>query len=353
MAKTRVLVVDDSALIRTLFTEILNNDPDIEVVGAAFDPYDAREKIKKLNPDVITLDIEMPKMDGISFLEKIMSLRPMPVVMVSTLTHKGAESTLRALELGAVDYIGKPADANNRNALQELSSELTQKVKVAAVSKVRSKQHIPANSNKDTSDILPFTPSNISKKKIIAIGSSTGGVEALRDIILLLPSNTPPILITQHMPEAFTASFAKRLDGLSEMTVHEATNDQKILPGNVYIAPGGKHMEIKSLGDAYACRIADGEPVSGHKPSVDVLFSSVANIVKQNAIGVILTGMGKDGAEGMLTMRQAGAYNIGQNEESCVVYGMPKAARMNNATNAELSLAKIAKGILENCHKET
>lgn len=352
--KTRVLIVDDSSLIRSLFTEMLNSDPGIEVIGTASDPYDAREKIKQLNPDVITLDVEMPKMDGLSFLEKIMSLRPMPVVMASTLTQKGAETTIRALEIGAIDYVSKPTTSQTRDTLSALKDELIAKVKIAAKARVRSNQHAHANNNVDESLILPFTPSAITKRKIIAIGSSTGGVEALREIIVRLPSNCPPVVITQHMPETFTASFAARLNKLSAVTVHEASDGQRIETGHVYIAPGGKHLEIHATGkDSYLCKVSDGMLVSGHKPSVDVLFRSVAKAVKDNAVGVILTGMGKDGAEGMRDMKLAGALTLGQNEETCVVYGMPKAAKMNQAVDVEISLGKMAEEILKRCNTES
>lgn len=353
MAKTRVLIVDDSALIRKLFTEILSSDSSIEVLDTAADPFDAREKIKKLNPDVITLDIEMPHMDGISFLEKIMALRPMPVVMVSTLTQKGADSTLRALELGAVDYVSKPTEKQTRNTLSDLKDELINKVKSAAGSNVRARKTRVANENLTSAKprIISFTPTKESRSKVIAIGSSTGGVEALKDIITLLPANSPPVVVTQHMPEMFTKSFANRLNLSSQVTVHEATNNQVIQSGNVYIAPGGKHMEIKQSGSSLVCVLSDGPNVSGHKPSVDVLFNSVASIIQSRAVGVILTGMGKDGAQGMLAMKQAGAFNIGQNEESCVVYGMPKAALSAGAVDVEVSLGKIAEEILNRCNQ--
>ena len=348
--KTRVLIVDDSALIRNLFTELLSADPDIDVIGTAHDPYDAREKIKQLNPDVITLDVEMPKMDGISFLEKIMTLRPMPVVMVSSLTQKGAETTLRALEIGAVDYISKPATQQTRNSLSALKDDLIIKVKTAAGARVRSNQHTSANHNVDESKILSFTPTSAANRRLIAIGSSTGGVEALREVITVLPQNSPPIVITQHMPETFTASFAARLNKICALTVQEARDSQKIAPGNVYIAPGGKHFEVVTRGNDYVCKISDGPLVSGHRPSVDVLFRSVKNAVGNLAIGVLLTGMGKDGAAGLLEMKNSGAFTIGQNEATCVVYGMPKAAKTINAVMTELPLGKIPEEMLKRCN---
>jgi len=343
--KIKVLIVDDSAVIREVFTELLSSDPSIIVIGTATDPYDAREKIKKLLPDVITLDIEMPHMDGISFLEKIMMLRPMPVIMASTLTQKGAEATIRALELGAVDYISKPVHEQSPETLAKLKSELIVKVKIAASAKIQSRT-VTAPTN-----ILPFTPNLKSSQKIIAIGSSTGGVEALRELLVRIPANCPPIIITQHMPEHFTESFAKRLNTLCQPTVQEITNNQQIFPGNIYIAPGGLQFELVRSSSKLICKLYHGETVSGHCPSVDVMFGSVASIMKDKAIGVILTGMGKDGANGLLQMRQAGAYTIGQNEETCIVYGMPKVAKQLGAVIIEKPLSQIAEEILKQCTK--
>jgi two-component system chemotaxis response regulator CheB len=353
MKKTRVLIVDDSALIRQLFEEMLASDPEIEVIGTATDPLMAREKIKELNPDVITLDIEMPKMDGISFLEKIMTLRPMPVVMVSTLTQRGADETIRAMELGAVDYISKPVDGGNSNTLKALQSQLIDKVKAAARVKIDAaavKQRIAHSNEKEA--ILPYTPSKASLRKLIAIGSSTGGVEALRELLTVLPATTPPIVITQHMPPLFTASFAARLNGLCELTIHEAQEGMKIERGHAYIAPGDFHMAIKKQGSHYVIRVYKGENVSGHCPSVDVLFQSVAKESGKDTVAAILTGMGKDGAEGMLQLLKKGAYTIGQDEASCVVYGMPKAARALGALKKELPLSKIAAELLLRCNED-
>lgn len=339
--KIRVLIVDDSAFIRKMFTEFLSSDPAIEVLGTAVDPHDARQKIKQLNPDVITLDIEMPKMDGIAFLEKIMTLRPMPVVMVSTLTQKGADKTLQALELGAFDFVSKPTEQLTKN-IEVLKDDLIAKVKAAASAKVRPYDGTPLTLMKHSK---PFSP--IRQGMLIAIGSSTGGVEALRHIIPMLPKECPPIAITQHMPEHFTASFAARLDGMSQLTVSEATNGQLMKASHAYVAPGGYQLRIQRMGAQYKCIVTDGEKVSGHKPSVDALFDSVADVAGDKAIGVILTGMGKDGAIGMKKMRQAGARTLGQNESSCVVYGMPKAAMLAGAVEKELALDVIAKGIVE------
>lgn len=344
MNKIKVIVVDDSKFIRTLFTSLLNETDDIEVIDSAEDAFDAREKIKKHNPDVITLDVEMPRMDGISFLEKIMTLKPMPVVMVSSITNEGADVTLKALEIGAVDYITKPSEARLFTNLDALRDELTTKIRNA------SKANINATHLKSEKLNLEFNPKTTSKHKIVAIGASTGGVEAIRQILIKFPKNTPPVLITQHMPEKFTEAFAKRLDNLTELRVQEARNGQKLHPGNAYIAPGGLQMKIIGNEDTgYAIKVDDSEPVTGHKPSVDHLFSSVAEACGKNAIGVILTGMGNDGAKGMLEMKKAGSYNIGQNRETCVVYGMPKVASEAGAVDLELPLEKIAAEILKKC----
>ena len=345
--KISVIVVDDSALIRKLFSEMLSEAPDIEVLDTAIDPYDAREKIKALNPDVITLDIEMPKMDGLSFLEKIMTLRPMPVVMASTLTQKGADETIRALELGAVDYISKPQGTQTRSNLVPLQEELIEKVRAAAGVNLTTRTQLRAQQQEST--VIPFHGSS---RHIIAIGSSTGGVEALRDVFLALPANAPPIVMTQHMPRTFTTSFAARLDGLSQVTVSEAVQGARLKPGHAYLAPGDEHLKIRKVGGDYYCNLEKSAPVSGHCPSVDVLFDSVATAAGAKAVGVILTGMGKDGAKGMLAMRHAGAYTVGQNQASCVVYGMPRAAMEAGAVQKELALHEIARHILNYCEQE-
>ncbi len=348
--KITVLIVDDSALIRQMFSEILSSEPDIEVVDTASDPFDAREKIKLLNPDVLTLDIEMPRMDGLSFLEKIMALRPMPVVMVSTLAQKGADATIRALELGAFDYVAKPVSNHTRDTIGELKDDLVAKVRAAAQANITSRN--VTRSASATPSIIPFNPSHGKNKHIIAIGASTGGVEALRDFLVRLPANCPPIVITQHMPESFTKSFAARLNNVSEITVVEAANHDRLRDGHAYIAPGGsRHLKIVKLAGEYVCKLEEGATVSSHRPSVDVLFHSVAEAVGAKAVGVILTGMGKDGAEGMKAMRDKGAYNIGQNQASCVVYGMPQVAHKLGATHVELPLSEIAAAVLNFCQK--
>jgi len=306
-ARIRVVVVDDSALIRRVLTEIINSQPDMEVVAQAPDPLVAREQIRALNPDVITLDVEMPRMDGLAFLEKLMRLKPTPVVMVSTLTERGSETTLRALELGAP--ASEPADG----ALEALPSRPV---------------------------------SGWSTEKLIIVGASTGGTEALRELLEPLPPDIPGILIAQHMPEAFTRSFARRLDGLCRITVKEAEDGERVLPGHAYIAPGHSHLLLRRSGANYVTALSQSEPVNRHRPSVDVLFRSAATHVGRNAIGVILTGMGRDGAAGMREMRDAGAWNIAQDEESCVVFGMPKEAINSGGVDEVLPLKSIARAVI-------
>lgn len=340
----RVLIVDDSALIRQMLTEMLASDPEIEVLGAVPDPFVAREKIKQLNPDVITLDIEMPRMDGIEFLKKIMTLRPMPVVMVSTLTQNGADATLHALEVGAVDYVAKPTQ-DIQVGLEDKRAELVAKVKAAA------KANVVASSTRAPAQQRPSVagPGYSSTEKIVAIGASTGGVEALTAVLSTMPADSPAILITQHMPASFTSTFARRLDRLCAIQVSEAREGTRILPGHAYIAPGDRHLLLGRDGANYICRIGGNDRVTGHCPSVDVLFDSVANCAGKNAIGVILTGMGKDGAKGLKKMRDAGAHTLGQDQASCVVYGMPRMAKEYDAVEAELPLSKITGEILQIC----
>ena len=329
-----VLVVDDSATMRGLIAAALKRDPEIEVLGFANDPLEAREQIKKLNPDVVTLDIEMPKMNGLEFLEKIMRLRPTPVVMVSTLTQAGADVTLEALELGAVDCVGKPVGGVTA---QEAFNDLTAKVKAAARARVK-----PYNG--------PTTPVERdgdyrASDAILAIGSSTGGVEALMTILSTFPETCPPTVITQHMPATFTKSFAARLDRISGAHVTEARDGDRLQPGRVYIAPGGDlHMEVMSASHP-VIRLRAGEPVNGHRPSVDVLFGSVAQLGRPMT-GVILTGMGNDGGHGLLAMRKHGADTLGQDEQSSVVYGMPRVAYELGAVRRQLPLAVIAPTIM-------
>ncbi len=344
--RIRVLIVDDSALMRQMLSSLLGSDPAIEVVGTAPDPLVAREKIKALNPDVVTLDVEMPRMDGLAFLEKLMTLRPMPVVMVSSLTERGAEVTLRALELGAVDVFCKPGDADG--GLLAHGAELIDKVKAAALARVR-----PLGGTKPAAPrSLAVTTLYRSTERLVAIGSSTGGVEALRDIILALPPDAPPIVITQHIPPRFSTSFAQRLDSLAAVRVKEAADGERIVSGHAFIAPGDRHLAVRRSGASLVTHVYDGPLVGGHKPSVNVLFHSVAEACGAKAVGVILTGMGRDGADGLLAMRLAGAATLGQDESSCVVYGMPKAARESGAVERELPLSRLADEILKLCAAE-
>ena len=342
MGKIRVLNVDDSALMRQVLATLLSKDHDIEVVGAAPDPYIAREKIKALNPDVITLDVEMPKMDGLTFLEKLMKGHPMPVVMVSSLTEAGCQTTLRALELGAVDFITKPK-IDLREGMEDVAQDLIAKIKAAARATVRPRQAAPSGESAPRmlgSAMIKTTDT------IIAIGSSTGGTEAVKDVLEVLPPNTPPILITQHMPERFTKTWADRLNSLSRISVKEAQNGDSVLPGHALVAPGGYHMTLVRSGARYSVQINQDPPVNRHRPSVDVMFDSVARMAGANAVGVILTGMGNDGAKGMLGMHQAGAYTIAQDEASCVVFGMPKEAIKAGGVDKVLPLADIAAAML-------
>ncbi|MBI5165517.1 MAG: chemotaxis response regulator protein-glutamate methylesterase [Magnetospirillum sp.] len=341
----RVLIVDDSALMRQMLAAVLESDPAITVVGTAPDPLVAREKIKALNPDVITLDVEMPRMDGLAFLEKLMTLRPMPVVMVSSLTAAGAEVTLRALELGAVDVFCKPADAA-AGGLAAFGRELADKVKAAAQARVK-----PLGDRAAKPAVrLAMTTIYGSTDVLVAIGASTGGVEALREVVTRLPPDAPPVVITQHIPPRFSASFANRLDGLCAVRVKEAADGDRIVAGHVFIAPGDRHLAVRRSGAQLVCHVSDGPLVSGHKPSVDVLFHSVADSCGAKAVGVILTGMGRDGADGLLAMRRAGAATLGEDESSCVVYGMPRAAREIGAVEREIPLSRMAEEILKVCH---
>jgi two-component system, chemotaxis family, protein-glutamate methylesterase/glutaminase len=348
MAKTRVVVVDDSALVRSLLTEIINRQPDMMCVGAASDPYAAREMIRTLNPDVITLDIEMPRMDGIDFLSKLMRLRPMPVVMVSTLTERGAEVTLRALELGAVDFVAKPK-IGVADGLRLLAQDITDKVRIASKAHLRRLQTAPAATPGEAAK-PPAPVSNIgrlSTEKIIFIGASTGGTEATKEVLVNLPPDSPAVVITQHMPPGFTKSYAQRLDGLCKIRVAEARDGDRILPGHAYIAPGGFHLSVERSGANYIARVQDGEPVNRHKPSVEVLFKSAARVVGPNALALMLTGMGADGAKAMKEMRDAGSYNYCQDEASCVVFGMPREAIAAGAANEVLPLNQIAPKLIE------
>ena len=363
MAKTRVVVVDDSALVRSMLTEIINRQPDMECIGAAADPLVAREMIRNLNPDVITLDVEMPRMDGIDFLSKLMRLRPMPVVMVSTLTERGAEVTLKALELGAIDFVAKPK-IGVADGLRQLSDDITDKIRVASKARIHRLAPAPGAAPAPTTPSTRAggtptaaaapkpavaTPSlgRLSTEKLIFIGASTGGTEATKEVLIGLPADAPAVVITQHMPPGFTKNYAARLDGLCKISVKEASDGERILPGHAYIAPGGLHLSVERSGANYIARVQDGDPVNRHKPSVEVLFKSAARVVGPNAIGIMLTGMGADGARAMREMKDAGAYCVAQDEASCVVFGMPREAINAGAVQEVLPLTKISQHVLD------
>jgi len=352
LKKTRVVVVDDSALVRSLLSEIINRQNDMECIGTANDPLIAREMIRELNPDVITLDVEMPRMDGLDFLGRLMRLRPMPVVMISTLTERGADVTLRALELGAVDFVAKPR-IGLADGIRDLSDQIVEKIRVAAFAKVRrsvATPTTPAGSGPTDGASADKTPirllGQISTEKLVCIGSSTGGTEAVKEILIRMPADAPGIVITQHMPPGFTTSFAARLNNLCQITVKEAEHGERLLPGHAYIAPGGKQFSVARSGANYVAVVDDGEPVNRHRPSVEVLFHSCARIVGPNAFGIMLTGMGNDGAKAMREMKDAGSYNYVQDEASCVVFGMPREAILHGAADEVLPLAAIAPALL-------
>jgi two-component system, chemotaxis family, protein-glutamate methylesterase/glutaminase len=332
--KIRVLVVDDSALMRQLLTELIGTEADLEVVGAACDPYVAREMIRARDPDVITLDVDMPRMDGLKFLENLMRLRPMPVLMVSSLTEMGSDVSLRALELGAVDFIAKPK-LDSAHALSAYGKEIAEKIRAVAQAR------LPESARGPLRPLANIGEMSSASENLIAIGASTGGTEAIKRIVVTLPPDGPGILIAQHMPEGFTRSFAARLDTLARMRVKEAEEGERVLPGHAYIAPGNSHLLLRRGGGNYVLRLSQSEPVNRHRPSVDVLFRSVAALAGANAIGVILTGMGKDGARGLLEMRLAGAHTLAQDEASCVVFGMPKEAIAIGAAEEVASIDDI------------
>jgi two-component system chemotaxis response regulator CheB len=340
MEKTKVLIVDDSALIRQVLTGLISHDPGLEVVGVASDPYVAWDKIKALRPDVLTLDVEMPRMDGLAFLERLMRARPMPVLMVSSLTEKGCENTLRALELGAVDFVTKPK-IDIKNGTVGLADEIIAKLKIAARAKVRPRQKLGADELARLSALRSEAPAR-GTQKVVAIGASTGGTEALREVLTALPADAPGLVIVQHMPEHFTRAFAQRLDKLCQIRVQEARDGDRILPGHALIAPGNYHMRVNRNGAHYNVEVFMGEPVNRHRPSVDVLFQSCARHLGRNAIGVIMTGMGDDGARGLLAMRRAGSRTLAQDEASSVVFGMPNAAIEIGAVGDVVGLTVIA-----------
>jgi two-component system, chemotaxis family, protein-glutamate methylesterase/glutaminase len=355
--KIRVVVVDDSALVRSLLAEIIGRQTDMCCVGAAADPLIAREMIRDLNPDVITLDVEMPRMDGLEFLGRLMRLRPTPVVMVSTLTERGTDATLKALELGAVDFVAKPKIGVG-DGLRQLGADITDKIRTAAKARVQrlapraaatgaSSAAGTTSAHALSNATQPAPMGRLSTEKIIFIGASTGGTEATRELLQGLPADAPAVMVTQHMPPGFTKSYATRLDSLCRVRVSEAVDGERVLPGHVYIAPGGMHLSVARSGSNYTARVQPGEPVNRHMPSVEVLFESAARVVGRNALGVMLTGMGGDGARAMRTMRDAGSWNVAQDEASCVVFGMPREAIAHGAAHEVLPLKQIAPRLME------
>jgi len=342
--KIKVLIVDDSALIRSVMKEIIGSQPDMDVVGVAPDPLVARELIKQTNPDVLTLDVEMPKMDGLDFLERLMRLRPMPVLMVSSLTERGSEITMRALELGAVDFITKPK-LDIQSGMRDFTDLIADKIRAAAVANIRPRTAAQQQAAGMRLNEVRNTFST--SEKLIIIGASTGGTEAIKDFLVQLPPDSPGVLIAQHMPPGFTQSFANRLDKLCRISVKESEGNERVLPGHAYLAPGHSHLLLARSGANYVTRLDPGPPVNRHRPSVDVLFRSAAVAAGRNAVGVILTGMGRDGAAGMLEMKNAGAYNLAQDEASCVVFGMPREAIAIGATHEVAPLHELPRRVME------
>ncbi|MBN2720858.1 MAG: chemotaxis response regulator protein-glutamate methylesterase [Proteobacteria bacterium] len=353
--KVRVLIVDDSALVRQSLEKILAFDKEIEVIGTAADPFIAASKIARMKPDVITLDIEMPRMDGITFLHKIMTQDPIPVVICSALTEKGAESTLKALEYGAVDVITKPR-LGVVGFFEEARTILCNTVKAAAKARIRGIPRAPVNAQEGVRSGLAGRANQVlsqamikTMEKVVVVGASTGGTEAISKFLESMPLDAPGIVIVQHMPEKFTKSFAKRLDGLFGLTVKEAEDGDSVIPGKVLIAPGNFHTRLKRSGARYFVKVEDGPLVCGHRPSVDVLFRSTARYAGSNAVGVIMTGMGGDGSQGLLEMRQAGAFTIAQDEASCIVFGMPLEAIKAGAVDEVVPLAAIGRVVMREC----
>ena len=343
--KIKVLVIDDSALIRNILKEIINEQADMMVVGAAPDPLIAREMIRTLNPDVLTLDIEMPNMNGLSFLRRLMRVRPMPVVMLSSHTQEGSDVAFRALAMGAVDFVGKPTSISGAD--EDYAQLIVEKIRGAYAARDKI-EPLDINRAVDADEVLPLLGNNLKMmNSIIFMGASTGGAEALKDILVSMPEDSPAILIAQHMPATFTKLFAKRLDGLCKITVKEAEDEEPVLPGHAYVAPGGFHLRVERYaGRGYGIKLGADAPVNLHRPSVDVLFQSAADAAGADAIGVILTGMGKDGAQGLLAMRGKGAFTIAQDEASSIVFGMPKEAIELGAAEVVAPLSQIARKIV-------
>ena len=345
MKKIKVLCVDDSALIRSVMTELINSQSDMTVVGTAADPLVARDLIKQTHTDVLTLDVEMPRMDGLEFLEKLMRLRPMPVVMVSSLTERGSEIALRALELGAIDFVTKPK-LGVRDGLIQYTELIAGKIRAAAQARLLPARPPVARAAAESAQEPMLRSPLLSTEKLIIIGASTGGTEAIREVLQPLPPDAPAVLIAQHMPPGFTRSFAQRLDGLCRIHVKEAEQGERVLPGYAYIAPGGYHLALGRSGANYVAQLNQEPPVNRHRPSIDVLFDSAARHAGKNAIGMILTGMGRDGAEGLLRMKQAGAHTLSQDEASCVVYGMPREAVLLGAVDEVAPLNEMSRRVL-------
>jgi two-component system chemotaxis response regulator CheB len=345
--KITVICVDDSALIRGMMTQIINSQPDMTVVATASDPLVARDLVKLHNPDVMTLDVEMPRMDGLEFLEKLMRLRPMPVVMVSSLTERGSEAALRAMELGAIDFVTKPR-LGIQDGLMAYTDLIASKIRIAAGARILPRKRAAATGSAAAVAEVPLLHNpRLSTEKLIAIGASTGGTEAIRAVLEPLPADSPGILIAQHMPPGFTRSFAQRLSGLCRISVAEAVHGERILPGHAYLAPGGFHLSLARSGANYVAQVDQEPPINRHRPSIDVLFDSVAKHAGKNAIGVILTGMGRDGAQGLLRMHEAGAHTLAQDEASCVVFGMPREAIAIGAASEVAPLLEMSKRLME------
>lgn len=342
----RVLVIDDSAVMRAFLSRVVGAQPDMQLLGVSPDPLLAFDRIRRGAPDVITLDVEMPRMNGLDFLRRLMAVKPLPVIMISSLTREGAETTLRALELGAVDFFPKPARFDQ---LEEGAQEIADKIRAAAGARMTRPRRPPPVSGFAALAPLPGTPAPLARslgasalQRVIAIGASTGGVEALRDVLSGLPAEMPPILVAQHMPPGFTETFARRLDSLCRLGVKQAEDGEPARPGHAYIAPGGRHLELARRGTGLHLRVTDDAPVNRHRPSVDTLFRSVTRVAGRHAIGVMLTGMGGDGAEAMLEMQRAGAYTIAQDEASCVVFGMPRQAIALGGVREVAALGDVA-----------
>jgi len=342
MKTIRVLIVDDSAIVRSVFSKELSAYPDIEVVGTAPDPFIARDKIVQLKPDVLTLDIEMPRMDGLTFLRKLMKYYPVPTVIVSSLTPKGSRMTLEALDVGAVDVVAKPGGSYS---VADIRAELVEKIRAASVANL-SRERLPERDGSAAEKTASVQAMTETSHKVIAIGASTGGTEAIKAVLTKLPSDTPGVVIVQHMPANFTSAFAERLNGLCQVTVREAKNNDPVVPGTALVAPGNYHMILRRSGARYYVEVKGGPMVHHQRPAVDILFKSTARYAGANAIGVLLTGMGSDGAEGLLEMKNAGARTIAQDEKSCVVFGMPKEAIKAGAADRVLSLNTIAGEII-------